>query len=75
MGMQHLFGLEWPRRGGGGVLHVGGEDSTDRLPSPFLRDAREERPGGRLIRDVEGVSFLEKWTFGERKLAVQREEN
>lgn len=59
--MQHLFGLEWPRRGGGGVFQLGQEgggggeerkNSTDRLPSPFLR---EGRPGGRLIRDVEGI--------------------
>lgn len=53
---------------------VGEEGLGDRLPSPsFLR--LRIRPVGRLIRDAESVSFLEKWTFGERKRKLSGSKN
>lgn len=51
---------------------VGEEGLGDRLPS-FLR--LRIRPVGRLIRDAESVSFLEKWTFGERKRKLSGSKN
>lgn len=81
LGMQHLFGLEWPRRGGGGVLQLGqeggagrgGEEELDRSTSVTVLaggasrgTSNKGRGGYRFLKS--GPSGNGSWRSRERKL-------